>query len=49
MKSVAENTTEEMSEWIISHAAKAVSRELEELEKALIEFAVVQMKYEFWR
>ena len=49
MKTVAENTVEEMAEWIIAHAGKIVARELTEMEKTFIEYAVIQMKYEFWK
>ncbi len=49
MKSVAENTVAEMTEWIVAQAGKIVDRELTGLEEALIEYAVQQMKYEFWR
>jgi hypothetical protein len=49
MKSVSENTVEEMTDWIVANASKIISRELEGLEKNLIQYAVIQMKYEFWR
>ena len=49
MKSVAENNVEEMSEWIIGRAGLVVDRELTDMEKTFIEFAVTQMKYEFWK
>ena len=49
MKSVSENTVEEMTDWIIANASRVISRELEGLEKDLIQYAVIQMKYEFWR
>ena len=49
MKSVAENTVEEMSEWIIGKAGLIVDRDLTEMEKTFIEYAVTQMKYEFWK
>jgi hypothetical protein len=49
MKSVAENTVEEMSEWIIGKAGLIVDRDLTEIEKTFIEYAVTQMKYEFWK
>ena len=49
MKSVAENSVEEMSEWIIGKAGLIVDRDLTEMEKTFIEFAVTQMKYEFWK
>ena len=49
MKSVAENNVDEMSEWIIANAGKIVDRDLTEMEKTFIEYAVTQMKYEFWK
>ena len=49
MKSVAENTVEEMAELIIGNAGLIVDRDLTEMEKTFIEYAVTQMKYEFWK
>ncbi len=49
MKSVSENTVAEMTEWIVAQASRVIDRELNGVEEALIEFAVQQMKYEFWR
>lgn len=49
MKSVSENTVEEMTNWIVANAGKVISRDLEDFEKTLIEYAVIQMKYEFWK
>ena len=49
MKSVSENTIEEMTSWIVLHASKVIDRPLTEMEESLIQYAVQQMKYEFWR
>ena len=49
MKSVAENTVEEMAEWIIGKISEIVMRDLEQQEKNFIQYTVTQMKYEFWR
>lgn len=44
-----ELTTPEVMDYIKDHASKILGRPLEGMEDALIEYAVIQMKYEFWK
>lgn len=44
-----ELTTPEVMEFIKDHAVKILGRPLEGMEDALIEYTVIQMKYEFWK
>jgi len=46
---VMELTTPEVMEWIKEHATKIIGRELKGIEAELIEYSVIQMKYEFWK
>jgi hypothetical protein len=46
---VMELTTPEVMEWIKEHATKIIGRDLQGIEAELIEYAVIQMKYEFWK
>lgn len=44
-----ELTTPEIMDFIKAHAVKIIGRDLEGIEAELIEYAVIQMKYEFWK
>lgn len=44
-----ELTTPEIMEWIKDSAVKVIGRDLKGIEAELIEYAVIQMKYEFWK
>lgn len=44
-----ELTTPEIMDYIKEHAVKIIGRDLQGIEAELIEYAVIQMKYEFWK
>ena len=44
-----ELTTPEVMEYIKANAMKIIGRDLQGIEAELIEYAVIQMKYEFWK
>lgn len=43
-----ENPISEITNGILANSAKIIGRDLDEWEKALVEYAVTQMKYGFW-
>ena len=46
---MTELDTPEVMEIVKGKASKILSRELTEIESHLIEYAIIQMKYELWK